>query len=273
MRITRSWKYKSIALIAGAAFAGSASSATLTLADLGLSPEQIRAITAQANAPATSPGIAFGSPTGFGAGWGVIGFGVSGQTLPDNAQDDVDGSATVSFGLGDPVKWVGLQADVNIISLRKSFGDSGNLNLKLHTTLPGRSAVSVGVEGVGAWGDAKSRENSVYAAFTKVFSLNPANPTNTLPLAINIGLGDERFESNRNDGVGLFGGFAFIPHPQFSIIADWTGQKLNAGVSVVPFRRVPLSLTVGALDVTERDINNVPGSTEFSATLGYAVRF
>lgn len=269
MRITRSRTIKTMALLAGAAFTGSASSATL--ADLGFSPEQIRAITAQANAPATSPGIAFGSQTGFGAGWGTIGLGIAGQTT----NDDVDGSASLSFGLGDPVEWVGLQADINVISLQDDFGEDGNVNLKLHTTLPGRSAIAVGVENISPWGRAKDRDQNVFAVATKVFSLNPSNPTNTVPLTINIGVGDGRFESNGNDGVGLFGGFALIPHPQLSIIADWTGRHLNAGVSFVPFRRVPLSITLGAVEIEERDINNGGdfGEMEFSGSLGYAIRF
>lgn len=274
MRITRSRIIQSMTLLIGASFAGTASSATL--ADLGFSPEQIRAITAQANAPATSPGIAFGSPVGFGAGWGVIGFGIAGQTTT-NAQDDVDGSATVSFGLGDPTKWVGLQTDVNLISLQNDFGGDGTVNFKLHTILPGRSAVSVGVERAVKWGDAeKDPDENVYAVMTKIFSLNPSNPTNTVPLAINIGVGDGRFESNDNDGVGLFGGITLIPHQQISIITDWSGQALNAALSFVPFRRVPVSLTLGALNVTERDVNendNQEPSTEFSGTIAYSVRF
>lgn len=270
MRTLRSGMFKSLALAAGTLLAGNASAATL--ADLGLSPEQIRAITAMANAPATAPGLAFGSPTGFGAGWGIIGIGVSGQTV-SNGSNDVDGSMSVSFGLGNPGRWVGLQADINVISLTDAFGEDGNIGLKLHTALPGRSAFAVGVENLAPWGFAKGRDESVYAAYTKVFQLNPDNPVNPVPLSVNIGVGDGRFESNNNEGVGLFGSLAIVPWQQVSFIVDWAGQGLNIATSFVPFRRIPLNVTLGAINVTERAPGPADGSAEFSASVGYAIRF
>jgi len=37
------------------------------------------------------------------------------------------------------------------------------------------------------------------------------------------------------------------------LIADHTGRDLNAGVSVVPFNRFPMSLTVGVTNLLEQD--------------------
>ncbi|MGH8482346.1 MAG: hypothetical protein ACRES8_07790, partial [Nevskiaceae bacterium] len=85
---------RSLAL-ALAVSAGSAQASSI--ADLGLTLEQVRALNAQLTAPIAAPGIAYGSPTAYGAGWGQLFAGVGGQTV-GTAEDDVDGSALAGFG-------------------------------------------------------------------------------------------------------------------------------------------------------------------------------
>jgi hypothetical protein len=262
---------------------------TLTLSDLGLSEAQARALTQALNAPAASPGMSFGSPVGFGADWGEIGFAVGGQTLPEGNPNphSLDGSVAATMGFGNAQKYVGLEVTANIISVRKTFGDDGALGAKIHTTLPGRSAFAVGVENVGRWGSAKGGKASVYAVGSKFFSLNPSNADNPRPLSVNIGVGDNAFNrvslhcvavnqcfDDVKDGASVFGGLAFYPIPQLSVIADWTGRSLNMGVSVTPFRSVGLVGTVGALNLTGAYQGRQFGdSTEFGAGIGYNYSF
>ncbi|WP_205527327.1 hypothetical protein [Solimonas sp. K1W22B-7] len=222
------------------------------------------------NAPAAAPGLSLGSPIGFGASWGDVGIGVGGQTLDDSNSDDVDGSAALVVGLGDADKYVGLEAVVDVISLREDFGDDGAFALKLHTNLPGGAAFAVGVENIGRWGRAEGGRSSVYAVGTKFFNLS------SMPLAVNLGIGDNRFNDAGDTGANVFGGLALYVHPQFSLIADWIGSSLNLGVSALPFRSIPLVLTLGALNVTGEDVgsgNQAIDDTEFGGALGYTFRF
>jgi len=260
-------------LVFGLVAAQSAQAQVLNPSDLGLTPAQARALLDSANAPAGSPGIAFGSPVAFGADFGTVFAGIGGNTLPKAASSPYDGGMAVGFGLGNATKYVGLETSVSIISLRDSgpndsFAHDGSVALKLHKSLPGSAAFAVGVENIGRWGNAKSGRSSVFAVGTKVFKLAP-NASNKLPLAVNLGIGDNRFEDVGKSGSGFFGGVAFLPFSQMSVIADWTGRDLNAGVSVSPLRKYPLTVTVGAINLTENNNNSV----EFSGGLGYSWSF
>lgn len=258
-----------LALAAGMAAAISTSAQAATVADLGLSLEQIRSLNAQLTAPIAAPGIAFGSPVGYGASWGQLFAGVGGQTIPPGNEYDVDGSMLVGFGVGDPDRYAGLELSSTIISLRNDFGEDGNYNAKLHRSLPWRASVAVGVEGAEGWGDATDAQESVYGVYTQSFELMPNSPRHPLPLILNVGVGDERFVDPGEDGVGAFGSLAIHPHRQLSVIADYTGRDTNAALSFVPFRRMPLVVTLGAINLGERLGNDV----EFAGGVGYLYQF
>lgn len=262
-----------LALAAGLCAAIAVPAQAATVNDLGISLSQIRALNAQLTAPVVAPGIAFGSPIGFGASWGQAFAGIGGQTIPPGSEYGVDGSAVVGFGLGDPDRWVGLETSATIISVRDDFAEDGNANFKLHRALPWRAGIAAGVENTGRWGAARGGTSSNYLVYTQVIELSPNTPRHPLPLSINIGLGDERFvdpdRRGDTDGVGVFGSIAIAPFRQVSLIADWTGRDANAAVSLVPFRRTPLVLTLGAINLGERLGNDV----EFSGGIGYLYQF
>lgn len=252
-------------LAAAVAAVVSTSAQAGTVSDLGLSLEQIRTLNAQLTAPVTAPGVAFGSPVGYGASWRQVFAGVGGQTIPPGGEYDVDGSMLVGFGLGDPERYVGLEASATIISVRDDFAEDGNYNAKLHRALPWRASFAVGVEGIEGWGAAKNTQESVYGVYTQAIELAPGSPRHPVPLIINVGVGDERFVDPGEDGVGVFGSVAIHPHRQLGIIADYTGRDANAAISFVPFRRTPLVVTLGAINLAERLGNDV----EFAGGIGY----
>lgn len=250
--------------LALAAVAGGAQAGSIT--DLGLSLEQIRALNAQLTAPVAAPGIAFGSPTAYGAGWGQAFAGVGGQTV-DEANSEVDGSALVGFGLGDPNRYLGLEAAMNIISLTDRFGDDGSWGFKVHHTFSDRSALAVGVADVGGWGDAKDTDATTFAAYSRVVELDPASPKRPLTLAWNVGIGDGRHAEPSAD-IGVFGSVALSWHRQSSVIADFDGRDLGLGVSAVPFYRIPLVVTAGLINVTGRYED-----VQFAGGVGYLHSF
>lgn len=244
--------------------------AELDLSQLGLSQAQVDALNAQLTAPTVAPGIAFGSPVAFGVAWGQAFMGVGGTTAPNQGGNGgVDGSASVGLGLGNPNTFVGLEAVATVISLRSNFGDDGDASVKLHRVLPGRSAIAVGVDNTARWGAAKGTKAGTYIAFTKVWDFNGDMARHPVPMSFNIGAGNGRFSKPGSDTVGLFGGVSIAPWRQVSLIADFDGRDLNAGLSVVPFARWPLVVTAGAIHLTER--YNM--DTEFAGGIGYLFRF
>ncbi|MGQ0698205.1 MAG: hypothetical protein ACT4PZ_08175 [Panacagrimonas sp.] len=253
----------------------------------GVANAQSSAIAVPQSPPNSYAGASFGSPIAFGADWGSIGFGVYGQTLPDefngvqiSDDEDFDGSAAIVFGLGDADRYFGLETAVITSSLTGSsdltgnpdsdgFGESGGLAFKLHTNVPGGAAVAVGVIGTGRWGNAEDQNiSSVYANATKVFSIDTG--TSRHALVATLGVGDGGFTNDfDDDGVNVFGSLAFYFTRQISVIVDHGGRFTNLGVSAAPFRGVPLTVVLGAINVGERFDSDV----QFGGTLGYTFSF
>lgn len=250
----------------------SAFAVPVTVDQLRLSEEQKIALLRQLQAPGlatlvAAPGIAFGSPVGYGQFLGEFSLGLAGETLPKNSDNSVDGSFGATFGLGS-AKTVGVEVGLNVISLTEGFGDSGSFSAKLHKLIGRSSSISIGSESFGPWGLAKQRDASLYGVVTHIAHL-PGN----MPLAINLGVGNNRFrDANQavaDNKLGVFGGVALVVNSRASLIADYTGVGLNLGVSFVPMHRLPITATLGVVNVTEQE----DSSAEFSAAIGYRAAF
>lgn len=232
---------------------------------------------AASQAASSFAGVAFGSPIAFGADWGSAGIGIYGQTLDkDLTGEDGDGSMGVAFGLGDADRYVGLETVVSISSITgnsgDSFGEAGGLGFKLHTNIGHGAAFAVGVLGTGRWGNAAdANRSSVYAVATKVFQIGSTSPR---ALVVNVGIGDEGFQQLDTNGfgepgAGVFGSLAFFITPRISVIADYTGRFLNAGISAAPFRTLPLTITLGGVNLTDR----YETDPQLAMTVGYGFHF
>lgn len=250
----------------------SAFAVPITVDQLRLSEEQKIALLRQLQAPGlatlvAAPGIAFGSPVGYGQFLGEFSLGLAGETLPKSSDNSVDGSFAATAGLGS-AKTVGVEVGLNVISLTEGFGDSGSFSAKLHKLIGSSSSISIGSESFGPWGLAKQRDASLYGVVTHIAHL-PGN----MPLAINLGVGNNRFrDANQtvaDNKLGVFGGVALVLNSRTSLIADYTGVGLNLGVSVVPVQRLPITATLGVVNVTEQE----DSSAEFSAAIGYRAAF
>lgn len=224
--------------------------------------------------PAATAGASLGSPIGFGASWGNAGVGLYTQTFDGpQVQDDVDGGAGFAIGFGNAKKAVGLEVGLALSSLwggsnaGGSFGENGSFGAKLHTQLPGAASIAVGATGFGRFGNSNdARATSLYVAGTKVSRLGK------YALATNLGFGNKEFAgkfTNDDDGLAAFGSLAFYFNPQVSLIADYTGRFLNAGVSVAPLRKYPLTLSLAAINTTGR----YDGHAEAAVSVGYGFRF
>lgn len=215
-----------------------------------------------------APAVSIGAPTGFGASFGdaFVGVGVQSRT---RFAERADGGVVAGIGLGDPRRYVGLEVAASTFGTFRSCC-RGGLSLKAHRLLPGAMSVAVGWENVVGWGHLEQTStapdavpagftdggSSVYAAITRVFGPGPASRSNR-SITTTIGVGSGRFRREGDilsdrDGVNVFGSLGVRLAEPVSAVATWTGQDLNAGVSVVPIRRGPLVVTLGAADLTTR---------------------
>lgn len=213
-----------------------------------------------------APGSSAGTPTAYGAGWGQAFIG-GGLFFPFDGK--VDGSMSVGFGLGNPVKSAGLEVAFNIISLGGQnnffgdFADSGTVGLKLHRILSRDTAVAVGWSNAIKWGEADIPRETIYGVVSQRFDA----------LSVSVGVGSGSFRSKgainaRNNDPNLFASIGYRVTPQASLVSSWTGSGLNLGASFVPFKQSPVVINAIFTDVTD-NLN----SSGFSLSAGYSLQF
>lgn len=229
--------------------------------------------------PRGAPGTSTGSPTAFGANWGDVYGGVGLQT-PVRGGNSADGAVVVGFGLLNSSKYVGLDVGVSALSTVKTgWGKRMGLNLKLHADLPDDWGVAIGASTLYLDG-APTNDNqpSLYGVVSKVISLEG---TWFKALTLSAGAGNEAFRLEQdilsgNKSIGAFGSAALRVWDQLSVIADWPGQDLNVGVSVVPVRSWGLVITPAIVDVTGQS-GTLPGQAtirpRFSLGTGWTISF
>jgi hypothetical protein len=215
-----------------------------------------------------APGSSAGTPTAYGASWGQAFIG-GGAYFPLD-EGDVDGSLTVGFGLGDPIKSAGLEVAVNIISVGGQednfgdFGDSGTVGLKLHRYFDDGTAFAVGWSNPIKWGEANRAKETLYGVLTKSFN----------PVTVSVGLGSGSFASKGarqagDNAVNLFGSVGLRLAPEASLVSSWTGSSLNLGASFAPLKRTPLVINTIFTDVTD----NLDNGVGFTLSAGYSFQF
>jgi len=207
-----------------------------------------------------APGSSALSPTAFGASFGqaFVGAAFQDRTRFSNTSD---GTIAAGFGLGDARQSAGLQVSVTVLNLfnnREGRDDSafnrGAISLKLHRLLSNDLAVAIGVENALVWGFTDAG-TSGYGVVSKIIRLkqNPAEPFSSVTLSLGLGGGRFRSEDDFQNGAGsinVFGSVGLRVTESVSAIADWAGQDLTLGVSIVPFRNIPLVITPAFTDLT-----------------------
>jgi hypothetical protein len=202
------------------------------------------------------PGNSVGSESAWGAGWGDFFSGVGYQSR-GRFSSKPDGSASFGFGLGNSRRDLGVEVGINSAStVSQAPGKNGSVSLKIHRALPGAYGVAVGVENIASWGGTDGG-SSTYGVLSHTIKIR-SDPSFFLgSLAWNVGVGNRRFLSQQDlaagkAGVNAFGSAGLRLVARAALVADWTGQDLDAGLSLVPFRRSPLVLSVSMADLTRR---------------------
>lgn len=204
------------------------------------------------------PSLTISNPFGFGADRGFYS-GLSYQVDTRGGIDgENDGDATWGFGLGlgNAQKAVGAELSYNIASFGQNGRDfgSGGFNLKLHRKIADGWGVAAGWNSFLSIGDDNDLDDSLYLTTTKIFKTRENVNSAFSRVGATIGVGNGQFRTvddiaNDEGGVNVFGSLAFRVARPVSFVTEWTGQDLGMGVSVSPFRTVPLTFNLSARDL------------------------
>ncbi len=202
-----------------------------------------------------SPAITISNPSGRGADRFTAFFNTSFQA-DKRGEDGADGSLGVGIGLGDARRAVGLQLSYTLASFGtqgRDFG-TGGFNAKLHHQFPNGLSAALGWEGFATIGDVDF-EDTIYGSVTQIIRTTPNIETPLSRIALTAGVGNGRFRSeddfnNDVDSVNVFGSAAVRIARPLSVIVEWTGQDLAAGLSIAPIRNFPLVITPALRDIT-----------------------
>jgi len=211
-----------------------------------------------------SPGNSVGTPTAYGAQFGDVFFGAGFQARTRYSKDlplnrRVDGDVYAGFGLGNPYTNLGFEfAATSYTTVRDGFMRGATFSFKIHRALPWNFAIAFGWEDAirsGSLSGQLDAGSSMYGVITSEIPLrdDPESPMSSVTVSTGVGGGrfqNERAFSEGNHGVNAFGSVGIRVFRPLSVIADWTGQDLMLGASLVPFRRLPLFITAAAADVT-----------------------
>jgi len=207
-----------------------------------------------------SPGSSSGTPTAYGAEFGDVFFGTGYQhrtryTKGLPWRQRCDGAAVGGFGLGNPRKYLGIELAITSFStVRSGFFHRSSFSFKLHRALPWNLAIAYG------WDDAiHSRGtdggSSMYGVVSSYIRTRETYGSPFSSVTISAGVGDSRFLPEKDfyagkHGVNAFGSVGVRVLSPVSLLANWTGQDLTLGASIVPFVRLPLFITPAFADLT-----------------------
>jgi len=221
---------------------------------------------------AASPTATIMIPSAYGQQWGKVGVALGVQSRT-RYTDHADAGFGIGIGLGNPQTAVGVDVGVSIVDLVGDTAQDGAVSVKVHRQLPQNWAIAVGVHNALQWGDTDGG-SSVYGVVTKRFDLSEtiSDPFSRVYVSAGVGGGQFRSEDNimgQNDGIEVFGGVAVRVIPSVNAIAEWTGQNLTLGASVVPFSNLPLVLTPAVTDLT----GSAGDGSRFILGIGYVFSF
>lgn len=170
-----------------------------------------------------------------------------------------DGGVSVGMGFGSASKLVAVEVDFTLESLANT-NNGGSLDVRLGRELIKQKNFALhagaGWLGVASYGSWPPDGGSPYGVLTAAWALRPNDPEFWQILQVNLGGGGGRFQ--RLDAVdlvsnGLIASVGVELAPNVGISAGWAGRGLNASLSYVPLRGVPLSLSLSGANITNVD--------------------
>lgn len=252
-------KLLSIGLLAAAGtVAGAQQAATATMPTMSKGSMPPAAMGSLSDMFRGSPGTSGASPTAFGPSLGDIWVGGAyitkirrtylGSNTFAGGQLRDDGLVSFGFGWGSTANSVGLGTTISSISpYRLGLGEHTTISLHLSRQLDSTMSIAVGGENAFVSGGGTD-EASYYGAISRIFWQPMEGATWLKSVTVTGGVGNGRFRTidqvfKDEETVGAFASVGLLVHDQLNLIADWTGQDLNLGATIVPLKRFPLALT------------------------------
>lgn len=229
------------------------------------------------------PGSSISSPSGFGSQWKDVFAALSYQErtrVNEGTTNPVgrdDGAISVGFGLGDARKYAGLEVAIASVStFRQGFFENGSVSLKLHRLLTNDLSIAAGIENAATWGGTDGG-TSGYGVISKYFQLQNSADKPFSSITTSVGLGGGRFRNvpavkNKKDNVNIFGSVGVRVIRPVSFIMDWSGQDLGLGLSIAPFRNIPLTINPSVVDLFNNSADPL-GGPRFTLGVGYGLKF
>lgn len=238
------------------------------LKQLDALPQESLPFPSVSNASRLSPAFTISNPNGYGADNFTAFISASYQRRTRFTRTS-DGELGLGIGLGNAVKAVGVELayTFNTFGSTGEFG-SGAFSIKVHRRIAEDMSVAVGWNQFAKVliGDSPSftndfPENSYYAVFTKVFNTQKYIDAPFSRVAVTAGVGSGQFlnfdqitEAVINDeaptGLGIFGSIGIRILRPISFIMEWSGQDLGIGLSIVPFKNIPVVITPAIRDIS-----------------------
>ncbi|MFZ9035767.1 MAG: hypothetical protein ACO2ZM_06585 [Francisellaceae bacterium] len=223
---------------------------------------------------ATIPSFSLAAQSGLVPSWGVI-YGAGSGVTNVPSTNGTDASIAVGMGFGDASDFLGGGLSLGIGSVNpkdSGIGGRGNINISLgHFFSKTLTGVAIGEDSIGGWNNGGGNPTgSYYAAVTQIL------PNDIAPVILNAGIGNNiytfiRSTKHKTTSVGVFGSVAVYVLPQLAVVADNTSGVTTAGVSLVPFVKLPITVNLAAWDVFS-SVQNHP-NVSFLGSISYAYTF
>lgn len=181
-----------------------------------------------------------------------------------------DGNISASYTLGNPIDFISVTGGININSLAKNFGDSGNLRLSAARMLRAgdSSATFVGasIGKLAGWGDSKNADPTYAGYVSHLTTIGGAG--NEFPVQVTAGY--RTVNTLSKDGLGALTDGAFLGvavgvTEALSVSVSGTETQVNVGATVVIPDLKGLSITAGLYDAADT-VNR----RQTSVTVGYS---
>jgi hypothetical protein len=221
-------------------------------------------------------GSSVSTPIAFGADWGMVSAGLSyGKELVGRKAET--STLGLGFGLGNAHRNIGISISGNFElyhSIQKDpVGKNGSIAVQASHFFPHNLGVAAGVGNAVSWGTFKQASKDYYGVVTKVVNLSKTS--RALPLSLSGGLGTGTYGIYRDQINGddkkirpfFSAGLRVLRN--FSLIGEWTNQRINSGISVAPFKTIPIAINVGWLNMFNHDKHRYPSTLNIAIGTGH----
>jgi hypothetical protein len=196
-------------------------------------------------------------PTAFTAEWGNYFISTSSYAYEQWQRNDlfVDGCLNLGAGIGNPRTAVAVEIDYNIESFR-GVPDGGSVDVRVGRSVVNHSrfkaAVGGGLLRAFTHGQLSKEPKSAYGVLTMAWPLRPNDASFRQTLQLNLGAGSGRFQRIDQGWLpsqGVVASLGVELAPNVGLSAGWVGRGVNATLSVVPARGVPLFVSLSGVNL------------------------